>query len=138
MTEPAIHAVNGSGESVQLTGEDGDEDLLLELLLDEEQLSDDVAAALLYQLLEHFGVDDLLPEWEIGVQEAGHPDEWNHKHVRAATEAEAHRRAREEAKDGEFRAPMVHNTYGPYAPDHSIAVTADDLWEQVPGSQEGR
>lgn len=83
---------------------------------------------LLYQLLEDANADELLPEWEIGVQEAGHPDEWDHYHVRAATEEEAHRRARDEAWS-DFDDPMVHNTFGPYPPDRPAHMTAGELWE---------
>lgn len=51
------------------------------------------------------------PQWEIGVNEAGYPDQWEHHHPRAKTASEAQKQAQQES---DFDDPVVYMTEGPF------------------------
>ena len=51
--------------------------------------------------------------WEIGISEAGHPDDWRHYHPQAESEEEAVEKAQEEAWH-DFQSPCVYMVEGPF------------------------
>lgn len=78
--------------------------------------------------------DDELPfkcEWEVGVQEAGDPDDWEFYHPRAKTEEAARKKARKEAQS-DFFDPIVYMITGPYKPRSPMRV-GEEMIEEVFG-----
>ena len=79
--------------------------------------------------------DEPLPfkcEYEIGVQECGKRNEWEHYHPRAKTTEEAKEMAKNEARRDGFRDPMVYMCTGPYRPENPITV-GEEMIEEVFG-----
>lgn len=68
-------------------------------------------------------------EWEVGVNEAGDPDDWEFYHPLAKSEEEAQRKAHEEAREDGFTAPYVYMCTGPFKPDDPIRVGREMIEE---------
>lgn len=71
------------------------------------RLDEPDAETLFWQLAEWLGYDEMLPEWEIGVQESNDEDEWDFYHPTAADPLSARRRALAEASE-DFDSPEIY------------------------------
>ncbi|GAA1280181.1 MULTISPECIES: hypothetical protein [Actinomycetes] len=79
--------------------------------------------------------DDKLPfrcQWEVGVNEAGDPDDWDHYHPLAKSEDEAERKAQQEARDDGYTDPYPYMVTGPFKPKDPIRV-GEEMIEEVFG-----
>lgn len=85
--------------------------------------------SLLFQLLDIVGADELLPEWDVDIEEADDSDDWVRYHPRAATEQQAVQRALDDAR-GTFDDPVLHICDGP-APSRTGGMRSDELFRAV-------
>lgn len=70
--------------------------------------------------------------WEVGVNEAGDPDDWNHYHPLAKSEEEAERKAQQEAREDGYTDPCPYMVEGPFKPDNPVRV-GNEMIEEVFG-----
>jgi len=61
-------------------------------------------------------------EWEVGVNEAGDPDDWDWYHPMATNQEEAKQKAKREAEKDGYTNPYVYETAGPFKPEDPIRV----------------
>jgi len=85
------------------------------------------------ELLEQEGELPFECEWEIAVNEAGDPDDWDHYHPLAKSVGEAERKAQEEARKDGYTDPYPNTVFGPIKPDNPIRV-GEEMISQVFGS----
>lgn len=71
-------------------------------------------------------------EWEVGVNEAGDPEDWMHVHPLATSAEEAERKAKKKARKDRFTDPVVYMTEGPFRPDNPARV-GEEMIEEVFG-----
>lgn len=72
-------------------------------------------------------------EWEVGINEAGDPDNWDHYHPIAKSEKEAKRKAQQEAREDGYTDPYPIHVYGPVKPKNTIRV-GEEMISQFFGS----
>ena len=70
--------------------------------------------------------------FEVGVNEAGDPDDWEHDHPLAKSADEAERKAQEMALKDRFTDPYPYMCHGPFKPDNPIRV-GEEMIEEVFG-----
>jgi len=73
--------------------------------------------------------------WEVGVNEAGDPDDWSHYHPLAKSEKEAKRKAQQEAREDGFTDPYPYQAFGPMKPDNPFRV-GKEMISQVFGGED--
>jgi hypothetical protein len=72
--------------------------------------------------------------WEVGVSEAGDPDDWEHHHPRTTTPDDARKQAQ---RDSDLFDPIVYMCEGPFKPDDAQALAGvdDELIAEVFGHE---